>query len=362
MKDVQDFVVYDGRAKLPVIEKVYTQGILELGKKHEDVVCLTADMTYLLEVDAFRDSFPERVFNVGMGEQNMIGIASGLAQAGEVPFAHTFACFLTRRCMDQIVNAVAYPRLNVKMIGMMPGITSHGGPSHQAIDDIAYMRGTPHITVFDIGDSTEAEQIAEVAYETEGPVYVRMRRAKQFYLFDASRYKLEAGQSYLLRSGSDVSLIASGIMTKRALEAAALLSDAGISANVLHVPCIKPIDAEGILDAASRCRAVITLDNHNIIGGLGSAVGEVLLQHRVSVPFHRIGITDTFGKAASEPYLARMFGMEPEQIAETARNFLEGRDVSAAAPSVTDGVLSRGGGWDDSWKNGIAQKGNGGPT
>jgi transketolase len=351
VKIATDAVIYDGKGQCEIKEKAYTNAIHSLGEKYDNVVCLTADMTYLLEVKKFQESFPDRAFNVGMAEQNMIGIASGLAQAGEVAFAHTFCCFITRRCMDQIVNAVAYPRRNVKIVGMMPGITSNGGPSHQAIDDLSLMRGTPNITVLDLGDFTETAQAVQVAYNREGPVYLRIRRAMQPVLFDSSKYQLEVGQSYLLRKGSDVSLVSSGLMTKRALEAAVILEEKGISANVLHIPSIKPIDVEGILEVAGNCRALVTLDNHNIIGGLGSAVGEVLLDHNAGVPFHRIGIPDRFGVAASEAYLAQLFGLEPQQIADTVVWVLDGKKGSHEVKVREVQVDAHGGGWEEDWRN-----------
>jgi len=351
MKKVFDAVLYNGVNEIKEEQKVYTEAIKSLGEKYDDVVCLTADMTYLLEVNKFRDEFPNRAFDLGVGEQNMIGVASGLAQAGEVPFAHTFGCFITRRAMDQVVNAVAYANKNVKLIGMMPGIASDGGPSHMAIDDISLMRSTPNMTVIDVGDSTEAAQIAEVAYKHEGPVYYRMRRGKQFPLFDSQKYKLEIGESYWLRAGSDLSLITSGIMTKRALAAAHILEKQGISVNVLHVPSIKPIDSEGILEVASRSRAVITLDNHNVIGGLGTAVGEVLLENNYMVPFYKIGIQDRYGKAANEPYLAQLFGLQPNQIAQTSVAFLEGKKNPLEDVDMEPKLVTKGGGWQEAWTN-----------
>lgn len=351
MKKILDAVLYDGKQDVQFIENVYTGVIHSLGQKYDDVVCLTADMTHLLEVDVFRDSFPDRAINVGVAEQNMVGVAAGMAQAGDVPFIHTFGCFLTRRCMDQIVNAVAYPKFNVKMVGVMPGITSPGGPSHQAIDDIALMRSTPNMTIIDIGDASEVQQAVEKAYETKGPVYLRMRRSKQPLLFDESKYKFEIGQSYLLREGTDVAIVTSGLMTSRALAAAALLEEQGVSTNVLHIPTIKPIDVEGIKEVTNSSKVLISLDNHNVIGGLGSAVGDVLLDHNLRIPFFKIGIPDRFGKAASESYLSRMFGFEPEQIKQTAINLLNGKENPQCVDEMLETALVQGGGWEEEWKN-----------
>ncbi|WP_102344746.1 transketolase family protein [Bacillus sp. Marseille-P3661] len=351
MKKILDAVLYNGKQDVQFIDNVYTDVIHSLGQKYDDVVCLTADMTHLLEVDVFRDSFPDRTFNVGVAEQNMVGVAAGMAQAGEVPFIHTFGCFLTRRCMDQVVNAVAYPKFNVKMVGVMPGITSPGGPSHQAIDDIALMRSTPNITIIDIGDAAEVRQAVEKAYETKGPVYLRMRRSKQPLLFDDSKYEFEIGQSYLLREGTDVGIVTSGLMTARAIATAALLEEQGISTNILHVPTIKPIDAEGIIEVAKSSKVLISLDNHNVIGGLGSAVGDVLLDYNVRIPFYKIGVPDVFGKAASEAYLSRMFGFEPKQIMQTAINLLDGKENPQCVEEMVKTAIVQGGGWEEEWKN-----------
>lgn len=351
MKKAFDAVLYNGKNVIEEKENVYTEAIRSIGERHSNVVALCADMTYLLEVGAFRDQFPERAFDLGVAEQNLIGVASGLAQCGEVPFAHTFGCFITRRAMDQIVNAVAYPNFNVKLVGMMPGISSNGGPSHQAIDDIAMMRSTPNMSILDVSDSTEIIQFPEVAYQQEGPVYIRMRRGKHPHLFDQNKYQLEFGESYWLHEGTDVGIIASGIMTRRAIETAYLLEKEGVSANVLHVPSIKPIDSDGILEIASRSKALITLDNHSTIGGLGTAVGEVLLEHKYMIPFYKLGLPDVYAKAASEPYLARMFGLEPDQIAKTAIAFLEGKENPLEHVLKEQQTIAQGGGWEVEWKN-----------
>lgn len=351
MKQVFDAVVFEEGKETKIIERVYTKAIKNLGEKYENVICLTADMTYLLEVNEFRDKFPNRAFDLGVAEQNMIGVASGMAQTGEVVFAHTFGCFLTRRALDQVVNAVAVGKRNVKMVGMMPGIASDGGPSHMAIDDIAIVRSIPNMTLLDLGDSTETEQAVEAAYKHEGPVYIRLRRGRQHHLFDAAKFNFEIGESYWIREGTDLTFISSGIMTNRALHAAALLEKQGVSTNVLHVPTIKPIDEEGIIEMASRSKAIITLDNHNTIGGLGTAVGEVLLEKQIRLPFFKIGINDRFGRAANEPYLAGIYGLEPDQIAQTSLAFLEGKEDPLEGVLKKEEVVATGGGWIDEWKN-----------
>jgi transketolase len=350
MKEIMNAVMYNGTNELDKKMKSYGNSLSSLGEKHEDVVCLTADLTSILEVDIFRDHFPKRFFPMGMAEQNMIGVAAGLAQENQVPFASTFACFLTRRGYDQIVNSIAYPQLNVKLTGLMPGISSVGGASHQAIDDIAIMRAAPNMRIIDLADATESAIAPQLAYETQGPVYIRLRRGLLPVLFDPKQYKLEWGQSYLLRKGTDVCIVTSGLMTENALAAAMILEKNGVSASVLHVPSIKPIDEEGIVEAAASCRAVLTLDNHSIIGGLGSAVAEVLMDHKVSRPFKRLGIPDQYGKAASMAYLSRLFELDPDQIAHNAVALLEGnKKITVSANWDHGGEKTTG--WEMEWKN-----------
>jgi transketolase len=350
MIDVIEAVVVHGKDKPESQMKVYGNALAELGKVNEKVVCLSADLTSQTEADIFRSAHPARFFSMGMAEQNMVGVAAGMARAQEIPFAHSFACFITRRCFDQIAMSVAYPRLNVKLVGMMPGISSPGGASHQAIDDLALMRATPNMTILDLGEATEVEQAVALAAEVEGPVYLRLRRGLLPVLLDSSKYRLALNQSYLLRRGTDVGLIASGLMTERALQAAALLNEHGIQTNVLHVPCIKPMDTEGILHLAHTSKVLISLDNHSIVGGLGSAVSEILAENRIAVPFQRVGLRDVYGKAASNAYLFRQFGLDPDQIAQTAIQLLEGNTQATITGSWRQ-TAEQESGWGEAWKD-----------
>jgi transketolase len=342
-------VLYSGKNKADTKVKTYGHSLAEAGKVNSKIVCLSADLTTQTEADIFRSAHKERFFSMGMAEQNMVGVAAGMARAGEIPFIHSFSCFITRRCFDQIAMSVAYPRLNVKLVGMMPGISSPGGASHQAIDDIALMRATPNMTILDLGEATEVEAAVTVAAELNGPVYLRLRRGLLPVLFDKSKFKFELGQSYMLRSGRDVGLITSGLMTERALQAAALLEANGISTSILHIPTIKPLDIEGVLAIAAQSRVLISLDNHNIIGGLGSAVAEVLAENKVSIPFHRIGLQDVYGKAASNAYLFRHFGFDPDQIAQTALQYLEG-DMTVEIKGTWSQTAEKETGWGEDWK------------
>lgn len=345
--------LYGGAGKPDTVLKAYGQELAAVGKERAKLICLSADLTSQTEADLFREAIPERFFSMGMAEQNMIGVAAGLARAGEIPFAHSFACFLTRRCFDQIAMSVAYPRLNVKLVGVMPGVSSPGGASHQAIDDLAMMRATPNLKILDLGEAAEVRQAVTLALETDGPVYLRLRRGLLPVLLDGGAYRLQFGQSYLLRKGKDLGIVSSGLMTERALAAAALLEKHGVAAGVAHVPSIKPFDEEGIADFASSCKAILTLDNHNVIGGLGSAVAETLAEKRIGVPFRRLGLPDRYGKAASNAYIFRYFGLEPDQIAASALELLGHQAaVKFAAPDAFPAPESeRQSGWGESWKS-----------
>lgn len=349
MIDARNACLYDGKDKAATRLKAYGHALAELGGSNEKVLCLSADLTAQTEADLFRSAHRQRFFSMGMAEQNMIGVAAGLARAGEIPFAHSFACFLTRRCFDQIAMSVAYPKLNVKLVGMMPGISSPGGASHQAIDDLAMMRATPNMTVLDLGEATEVEQAVRLAAESAGPVYLRLRRGLLPVMFDKAAFRLELNQSYLLRQGGDVGFISSGLMTERALQAAAILEENGIRASVLHTPSIKPLDAEGVLRMAASCKLLLTLDNHSIVGGLGSEVAEILAEHGAAVPFKRIGLRDVYGKAASNAYLFRHFQLDPDQLAAAAAEQLEGNGAVQLQGRWTQSGEKEAG-WGEDWK------------
>lgn len=327
MIQLTDALTWNGTGELETKVKVYGAALLELAQRRDDILCLSGDLTRQCEIDTFRDRIPERFFSVGMAEQNMIGVAAGLASEGENPFCHTFAAFATRRCYDQIVNAVAVPALPVRIAGFMPGLSSPGGTSHQAIDDLALMRILPNMTVIDLGEANEMAQAVAVAAEVDGPVYLRVRRNIIPSFLDGTRFRLAVGESYLLREGTDVGFIASGMMTERALMAAQLLQQQGVSAAVLHVPSIKPIDQEGIKHVAATTRLLISLDNHNIIGGLGSAVAEVLAEANEPTPLLRLGVRDRFAQCGSRDYLFQQAGLDPDQIASTAIARLNGASL-----------------------------------
>ena len=299
------------------VTKPYGTALLELAKLRPEIVALGADLTRQTETDLVRDARPAQFVNVGVAEQNLIGIASGLARAGRTVFVHSFAVFATRRPFEQIALQVAYPGLNVKIIGFMPGLSSPGGPSHQAVDDVAIMRSLPNMTVVDVADATEVRQAVPLLADLEGPAYLRLKRGEVPVVFDES-HELSLSRAQWLRRGGDVAIVASGMLLPTALRAAGVLGEAGILASVLNVPVIKPIDRDTLLEAAEGARAVVTAENHSIVGGLGSAVAEVLAEAGLGRPLRRVGVQDTFAQAASAPWLFRRYGLDVRSVLAAA--------------------------------------------
>ncbi len=295
----------------------YKQALIALGKANPKVVVLGADLGVSTEIDGFKAEFPDRFFNVGAAEQNEIGIAAGLAFEGDIPFVHSFGVFLTRRAYEQVCVQVAMHRANVKLVGVIPGLTSRLGPTHQAIDDLALMRTLPSMTVIDPADATEITQLVPAIAEYDGPVYVRMMRREVPVLFDPQAYKFEIGKAVQLAGGKDVLLVTTGMMLSNTLKAAKALEDQGIQASVLHCPTVKPLDSQAILDLAATCKAVVTVENHLTAGGLGSAVAE-LLGDQLPMPLKRVGVADTFAAPGSPEYLFERYGLDAASIVNAA--------------------------------------------
>jgi transketolase len=315
-----------------IVLKPYGKALVELARTRPDIICLGADLTRQTETDLFRDQIPERFINVGMAEANMIGIAGGLARAGHTVFVNSFGVFCTRRCYDQIAMAVAYPNLNVKIAGFMPGLSSPGGPSHQAIDDIALMRALPNMTVVDLIDATEITQAVSAAADHKGPVYLRLKRGEIPVIFDEThRFSLRKAQ--VLVRGTDVCIVASGMMVPAALLAAQALTAHGLSTSVVNSPVIKPLDAETILSVACAARLIISAENHSIVGGLGSAVAEALAEAGIGVPLRRIGLNDVFAESGSREFLFQKYGLGVGNIVQTAWSELR---KGSPAPKVKE--------------------------
>jgi transketolase len=305
---------------------------VDLALQREEVVCLSGDLTRQCEVDLFEDEIPERFINAGMAEANMMSMAGALARSGHLPFVHTFGVFATRRPLDQIVNSVAYPNLPVKIVGFMPGVSSPGGPSHQAIEDVALMRALPNMTVIDVADAVEIRQAVGLMADLPGPAYLRLKRGEIPVMFE-DEHELSLERAQILSPGDDVALVASGMMVSTALAAAGTLAGAGVSAGVVNVPVIKPLDRATILRAASSATAVVTAENHSVIGGLGSAVAEVLAEAGLARRLRRVGLLDTFAEGAqSAASLFLKYGLGTQDLVDQAWSVLE---APGAPPHAT---------------------------
>ena len=320
--------------------KPYGRALVELARQRPEIVCLTGDLTRQCEIDLFQAKFPDRFIHAGMAEANMIGVAGALARQGLMPWVHSFGVFTTRRPLDQIVNAVAYPRLPVRIVGFMPGISSPGGPSHQAIEDVALMRALPGMTVIDVADATETAQAVAAIADLPGPVYLRLKRGEIPLIFpEDHHFAVDQAQILACPEGderSDVALLASGMMVAPALAAAGTLRANAIRATVVNVPVIKPLDATTVLTVAEASQIVITAENHSIIGGLGSAVAETLAESGLGRPLRRVGLADTFAEGAQDArYLFTKYGLTVQHLITTAWSALDrpGTPPSSSLPA-----------------------------
>ena len=285
--------------------------------KNPNVVVLEADLGNATKSNAFKEVAPERYFNMGISEQDLIGTAAGFAAAGKIPLASTFAVFATGRAFEQVRNSVCYPKLNVKICATHAGLTvGADGGSHQAIEDISLMRTLPNMTVINPADAKEAEAAVLAAIDYQGPVYIRLGRAETKDIHDDS-YHFEWGKAEVLRQGSDVSVFATGIMTAKALDAAETLAKRGIQAEVINVHTIKPLDEETVISSAKKTGKVVTAEEHSIIGGLGSAVAEVLARQCPTKQAF-VGVQDSFGESGSPDDLLEKYGLTAEVIVKAA--------------------------------------------
>ena len=300
----------------------YGKTLLELGKKRSDVVALDADLSGSTKTIKFAREFPDRFFNMGIAEQDMIGTAAGLALAGKVPFASTFAVFETGRAWDQIRLTVCYSNTNVKLVATHSGITvGEDGASHQALEDIALMRALPNMTVIVPADAAETVSVINTVVDQKGPVYVRLGRAKVPCVMPDD-YKFTPGKAFVFHIGKDVNIVAAGITVDMAREAAGILSKEGIDAGVVNMSTIKPLDEEALLSAAESSGLIVTAEEHSVIGGLGGAVCEFLAEN-CPVPVKRIGVQDSFGCSGSPAELLKLHGITAENIVETIKRALK---------------------------------------
>jgi len=320
--------------------KPYGRALVDLAQQRPEIVCLTGDLTRQCEIDLFQAEFPGRFIHAGMAEANMIGVAGALARQGLMPWVHSFGVFTTRRPLDQIVNAVAYPRLPVRIVGFMPGISSPGGPSHQAIEDVALMRALPGMTVIDVADAIETAQAVRAIADIPGPVYLRLKRGEIPVIFpEDHRFAVDQAQILAHPEGderSQVALVATGMMVAPALAAATTLNAHGVATTVVNVPVIKPLDTATILAVAASTKVVVTAENHSIIGGLGSAVAETLAESGLGRVLRRIGLADTFAEGAlTAPYLFKKYGLTVQHLVNTAWSVLDrpGTPPSSSLPA-----------------------------
>lgn len=306
--------------------KAFAEALVKLGKERSDIVVVNADLSSSTKTIEFAKEFPERHFNFGIAEQNMMSTAAGLAASGKIVFASTFAVFGTGRVYDQIRQSIAYPKLNVKIIATHAGITVGGdGATHQITEDVALMRVLPNMTVIVPADATETAKVIKAVVDYDGPVYVRLGRA-DIPNVTGKKYNFEIGKANLLREGKDVTLIGAGVMVSKCLEAAEKLEKEGIDARVLNMSTIKPIDEKAILKAARETGAMVTAEEHNDVEGLGSAVAKVLVEN-LHIPMNKVGIPDTFGESGDSDELMEKYGLTVEAIVDGAKEAIKRKGV-----------------------------------
>lgn len=314
------------------LREVFGSTLLELIEADARVVVLDGDLANSTRADKVAQQRPDRFFEMGVAEQNMIGVAAGMATAGMIPWVSSFACFLAKRDLDQIRVVVAQPKLNVKLgaaySGLLTGLT---GKTHQAVEDLAVMRAMPNMVTIVPADAGEARQAMWAATRHEGPVYLRLTRDPSPVIFEDD-YRFEIGRAVVLREGEDVAIVSTGVQTTRALEACKLLEGEGISPYLLHVPTLKPLDVAAIVRAARHTEAVVTAEDHSILGGLGGAVAEVLAEH-CPVWMARVGLQDVYPESAPNDELLEKYGLTPRHVAQAAKALLARRQLKAELPA-----------------------------
>jgi transketolase len=298
--------------------EAYGAALAEFGA-NENIVVLDADLSKSTKTDTFKKKYPERFINMGIAEGNMMTVAAGIASCGKTVFASTFAIFASERACEQVRNSICYPKLNVKIGATHAGISvGEDGASHQSVEDLAIMRSIPNMTVICPADAVETRAAVKAAIEYKGPVYLRLGRLGVPVLFDENNYKFELGKGIVVSEGTDVTIFATGLMVHTAVEAVKLLADEGISARLVDIHTIKPIDKELIIESAHKTGAFVTVEEHNVCGGLGSAVAEVAVQN-CPVPMRFVGINDSFGKSGKPNLLLEHYGLTAQNIVAKAK-------------------------------------------
>ena len=319
-----------------ILKRVHAGNLVRFGADKPDVLVLSADLTSSCEADAFRDAYPDRFFSMGIAEQNMVAFGGGLAREGFVPYIHTFAVFLYRRALDQIAMSVAYPNLPVKLVGFLPGVTTPGGATHQALEDIAVMRALPNMSVLEVGDATEVENVLQIAYDIPGPVYIRMLRGELPRIFQTP---MAFGKARILAEGDDLIIVTSGLCTEEALRTVTVLQNNGVEAALYHVSTLKPFDYPEIFEHIARSRwGAISLENHTIVGGLGSCLAEGMAERGIGKRLIRLGIRDRFLHGASRPYLMREYGIDAAALLRAVER-AAGKTLAVCAGDLGEGFL-----------------------
>ena len=312
--------------KIADMKEVYGKILVELGRKNNKIVVLDSDLAAANNTYMFRKEFPDRFFNTGVAEQNMISLAAGFAVSGLIPIVHSIAVFATGRCFGQIRQHVSYSNQNVKIVGGYAGFTAaQDGASHQSILDIAIMRTLPNMTVLVLADAIEVKKATEAMIDYKGPVYFRLPNGPVPSVYENEDYQFEIGKAVTIRKGNDVTIITCGTMVSIAKDSADLLSAYGINSRVLNMHTIKPIDVEAIIKAARETKAIIIIEEHNKIGGLSSAVSEVLIDNDICIKSHRMGINDCFGESGSPDELRDFHKLNSSEIVKAAKKILKSK-------------------------------------
>ena len=302
--------------------QVYGETLAKLGEKYKDIVVLDADLSCSTQTAIFAKEFPERFFNCGIAEQDMIATAAGLASVGKIPFAASFAMFATGRTYDQIRNSVCYPEFNVKIIGTHGGVTvGEDGASHQALEDISLMRGIPNMAVIVPADCRECEQVIKFAAENYGPMYIRIPRTNVCDIFNDD-YEFDFCKAKVIEDGTDVTVISNGETLAEVIEAGENLKKLGYSVQIIHVPVVKPLDGATIIENVKKTRFVMVVENHSITGGLGSAICELLAEY-YPLPVHRIGVNDEFGQSGKWSKLLDYYGLSSNKLEKTIKRYVD---------------------------------------
>lgn len=318
---------------IEIVSRPHVENFINWSKNKPKVLVLSADLTNSCEVGKWRDTYPERFFSMGMAEQNMLGFAAGLAREGFEPWLHTFAVFLYRRPLDQLQMSIAYPNLPVRFVGFLPGITTPGGVTHQAIEDVSVLRGVPNLTILETGDATEIESVIEVAHQINGPVYIRMLRGEVSRLFDKNE-PMQFNTARILSRGNQITLLTSGITTEEAMRATKVLRERGVEIEHLHISTLKPFSDPQVLAALHKApNGIITMENHSIIGGLGSIVAEVMAENAIGKPLIRLGLKDTYAHGASQKYLLEKYELDALALIKQVEKLLD-KDLSITASDI----------------------------